>query len=730
MAGTAIQNIKILHKRYSSAQWLNGIQINGETIIPTLAQGEIGLATDTLEVRIGTNSVAEQTFAQARPIDADVMVVKKDANGATITNTAGLVVTDVSLERDETSGKHKLTATYGKISVGEIEGFPDFAVVGTNTVTAGEGEIKVITEAKENNSKEHQLDVTYGTAATKSYVDTKFSTAKYVAVEDGGTNEDDGSGTITYVSKVEESTADHTIKVTKQKLVLPTIEVDDKTTGEYISGIEVDSSDDHKLVVTRAALPTLSTAANSGNGNGKTVVGGISVNGHEITATKKTIEGSGDAITVTGTSDTITITVDTYTKAQIDTMHEELGKAMEFIGTLASDGTGTATSLPAATTATIGHVYKVAVAGTYGGKSCKVGDVFICDTTPLWRYIPSGDDIEDTWRPISVNGTAIPDAKSIEFKDGDGIEITSDANGNITVSHDDTSNVGDLTKASRTYVDGLTFDEYGHVTGYTVGSETVVDTNTAHAHTAGAKLTISGSGGVDGSVEYSHETITTSTSADSSKNVTVTAGGGDNKFTVVDSLIDDGYGHITGVKTKEITVNVPKDEDTTYDLELANNVTGVDATIALKGSNDTVDNINFKGEGATEIKVENGIIKIKSENTEYELATAALAGLLKVANVLSEAASGNAATLNNYSGNHNDKLYGVNRKADGTAFVEVPWTDTKYTASNGLTMVGTDVQHDATGVVNAAVDLYAFGTDSHGHVSSAVPITIIDGNYA
>ena len=109
------------------------------------------------------------------------MVVKKDADGTTITNTAGLVVMDVSLERDETSGKHKLTATYGKISVGEIEGFPDFAVVGTNTVTAGEGEVKVITEAKENSSKEHQLDVTYGTAATKSYVDTKFSTAKYVA---------------------------------------------------------------------------------------------------------------------------------------------------------------------------------------------------------------------------------------------------------------------------------------------------------------------------------------------------------------------------------------------------------------------------------------------------------------------------------------------------------------------------------------------------------------------
>lgn len=59
MANTAIQNIKILHKRYSTSQWQNGISINGQTVVPTLAQGEIGLDTTTFEVRIGTNSVTE-----------------------------------------------------------------------------------------------------------------------------------------------------------------------------------------------------------------------------------------------------------------------------------------------------------------------------------------------------------------------------------------------------------------------------------------------------------------------------------------------------------------------------------------------------------------------------------------------------------------------------------------------------------------------------------------------
>jgi hypothetical protein len=48
----------------------------------------------------------------------------------------------------------------------------------------------------------------------------------------------------------------------------------------------------------------------------------------------------------------------------------------------------------------------------------------------------------------------------------------------ITLSHADTSSAANLTATSRTYVTGLTFDTYGHVTGYTTGTETVTDTNT------------------------------------------------------------------------------------------------------------------------------------------------------------------------------------------------------------------------------------------------------------
>lgn len=48
-------------------------------------------------------------------------------------------------------------------------------------------------------------------------------------------------------------------------------------------------------------------------------------------------------------------------------------------------------------------------------------------------------------------------------------------------THSDTSSVTNLTTSSRRYVSALTFDTYGHVTGYETGTETVTDTNTTYS---------------------------------------------------------------------------------------------------------------------------------------------------------------------------------------------------------------------------------------------------------
>ena len=56
-------------------------------------------------------------------------------------------------------------------------------------------------------------------------------------------------------------------------------------------------------------------------------------------------------------------------------------------------------------------------------------------------------------------------------------------------SHADTSSAANLTASSRTYVSALTFDTYGHVTGYSTATETVVDTNTTYSAGNGIALT-------------------------------------------------------------------------------------------------------------------------------------------------------------------------------------------------------------------------------------------------
>jgi len=57
------------------------------------------------------------------------------------------------------------------------------------------------------------------------------------------------------------------------------------------------------------------------------------------------------------------------------------------------------------------------------------------------------------------------------YSAGGGLDLTA-----TTFSHTDTSSADDLEATARTYVSGLTFDTYGHVTAYTTATETVTDT--------------------------------------------------------------------------------------------------------------------------------------------------------------------------------------------------------------------------------------------------------------
>jgi hypothetical protein len=109
-------------------------------------------------------------------------------------------------------------------------------------------------------------------------------------------------------------------------------------------------------------------------------------------------------------------------------------------------------------------------------------------------------------------------AKTIDIKAGGAITIGKTA-GNITIGHTDTSSQASVTANGRTYVTGVTLDTYGHVTGLTTGTETVVNTNTTYSisgetGTGGANLRLTGSDASTDNVLFASGTNVTVTRTD------------------------------------------------------------------------------------------------------------------------------------------------------------------------------------------------------------------------
>lgn len=149
-----------------------------------------------------------------------------------------------------------------------------------------------------------------------------------------------------------------------------------------------------------------------------------------------------------------------------------------------------------------------------------VGDITSVVSTTPQLTVTSGTsgDVSlaiDIASSISNGGTGLATADSVyDYIDGlsivksliagNGIAVSS-ATGDVTVSHAGTSSVSNLVGSGRTYVTGLTFDAFGHVTGVSTGTETVVDTNTTYDLTAvgqlgGAAISLVGSNSITDSI--------------------------------------------------------------------------------------------------------------------------------------------------------------------------------------------------------------------------------------
>lgn len=129
-----------------------------------------------------------------------------------------------------------------------------------------------------------------------------------------------------------------------------------------------------------------------------------------------------------------------------------------------------------------GDMYKVAgenINIKIDDVDAKLGDSIVYDGEK-WFLIPSGDDIEDTWRPVEgVNNDA-----TLKFVDGDKTVAAVAADGTIKYNHATVAAPADVTaegdEKTRTYITAVETDGYGHITGYKTATENVEDTNTEY----------------------------------------------------------------------------------------------------------------------------------------------------------------------------------------------------------------------------------------------------------
>ena len=234
--------------------------------------------------------------------------------------------------------------------------------------------------------------------------------------------------------------------------------------------------------------------------------------------------------------------------------------------------------------------------------------------------IESGAEVNDpAFKTISVSGqsnvVADADADTLTFAAGSNVTITTNAStdtvtiaatdtnttysagsglslSGTTFSHSDTSSQASSNNSGRTYIQDITLDTYGHVTGIATATETVTNTDTTYS--AGSGLSLSGT-------TFSHSDTSSQASVNNSGN------------TVIQDITLDTYGHITGITSA--TISGSSANDATITLSAGTNLSGGGNFTTNQSSNETITFNLDASPSVTDLYVADQIIHTGDTNT-------------------------------------------------------------------------------------------------------------------
>ncbi len=433
--------------------------------------------------------------------------------------------------------------------------------------------------------------------------------------------------------------------------------------------------------------------------------------------------------------------------------------AMEFCGATSSLPTS---DLEKGDMYKVSGSFTVSVANDAEGKgfTTKIGDSVVYDGSK-WYLIPSGDDIEDTWRPISVGtkGSIDTDALNLQASDGVALELahTSDTT-TVTFKHADTSSASSVTETSRTYVSGLTFDDYGHVTAVKTSTETLVntkdyakvtgDTGSIEADTVGDTFAINGDGdyitttaGSD-KITVSHNTIHAASGSAVGTSGSAEASVAHGSLVEIPSFNFDTAGHVTSVsKTSfklptntEVTV---KENPDSQALIVAKTVGSKDAngndtveyniyhkqytTASVTGSDDTtIANRTFKA--LTGLTLEEGHITATKETTFTLPAESNNYGAISISGSSTSTAAVTPGSDVELNASRTGDMFTLAAGNKWLSIKGTEGTDVGDTVTFGHTLSNASGTYNAS-FTNNKLTVYSTVVDEAGHITSVTPNT-------